>query len=107
MHDLMVAPHRALAGAGVYALSEAGHARAFPLPDVVCDDEWVHRSFTPAERRAVPGARSVVRPARTVRAHLRRRVRVRLGNRQLEALGRPAQGGWACARWARCWPRGR
>jgi hypothetical protein len=37
----------------------------------------------------VPGAFSLVRPARTVRAHLNRRVRVRLGNRQLAELGRP------------------
>ncbi|GII02354.1 glycosyltransferase [Planobispora takensis] len=91
VHDRMMGPHRVLAGVGVYALAEAGHARVFPLPDVVCDDEWVHRNFAPGERRAVPEARSVVRPARTVRAHLRRRVRVRLGNRQLDALGRPAQ----------------
>jgi hypothetical protein len=35
----------------------------------------------------------VVRPARTVRAHLRRRMRVRQGNRQLAAMGRPAPDG--------------
>ncbi|WP_327088042.1 glycosyltransferase [Nonomuraea sp. NBC_01738] len=89
VHDALVAPYRALAGVGVYALGEAGHARAFPLPDVLSDDGWVHASFTRDERAVVAEATSVVRPARTVRAHLRRRVRVRLGNRQLAELGRP------------------
>lgn len=90
VHDRLVAPHRALAGVGVYVLTAEGHARAFPIPDdVISDDGWVHRSFAPHERAVVGEARSLVRPARTVRAHLRRRVRVRLGNRQLDALGLP------------------
>lgn len=93
VHERLIAPSRALAGVGVYVLSEQGHARAFPLPDVISDDGWVHRAFAPGERVVVPEARSVVRPARTVSAHLRRRVRVRLGNRQLAELGRPATEG--------------
>ncbi|MBE3012338.1 glycosyltransferase [Microbispora sp. NEAU-D428] len=93
VHEQLLKPRRALAGVGVYALSRAGHARVFPLPDVVADDELVHRSFGPHERVIVHEARSVVRPARTVRAHLRRRVRVRLGNRQLAKLGLPAPEG--------------
>jgi glycosyltransferase involved in cell wall biosynthesis len=93
VHDRMVAPGRALAGVGVYALNEAGHDRVFPMPDVISDDGWVHNSFAPAERVVVPDAVSVVRPARTVRAHLRRRLRVRAGNEQLRALGRPAPQG--------------
>ena len=90
VHDHLIAPSRVLAGVGVYVLSKGGHARAFPLPNVISDDGWVHRSFTPMERAVVPSAHSVVRPARTVRAHLKRRVRVRIGNRELAALGRPA-----------------
>ncbi|MEV8513117.1 glycosyltransferase [Dactylosporangium sp. NPDC051484] len=86
VHDRMMAPLRALAGAGVYVLTEAGHARVFPMPDVISDDGWVHASFAPHERAVVAEARSVVRPARTVGAHLDRRVRVRRGNRQLAAL---------------------
>ncbi|MFC0547988.1 glycosyltransferase [Kutzneria chonburiensis] len=89
VHDRLIAPSRVLAGVGVYVLSKDGHAKAFPLPDVISDDGWVHRSFTPLERVVVPSAESVVRPARTVRAHLRRRKRVRQGNRELAALGRP------------------
>ena len=63
------------------------------MPDVISDDGWVHNSFAPSERVVVTSARSRVRPARTVRAHLNRRVRVRQGNQQLAALGRPAPQG--------------
>ncbi|WP_433057254.1 glycosyltransferase [Dactylosporangium sp. CS-033363] len=93
VHDRMIAPSRALAGVGVYVLTEAGHARVFPMPDVIADDGWVHTSFAPHERAIVAEARSVVRPARTVQAHLNRRVRVRRGNRQLAALDRAHAGG--------------
>jgi hypothetical protein len=78
---------RALAGVGVYALSEDGHRRIFPLPDVLSDDGLVHRRFAAEERIVVVEATAVVRPARTLRAHLHRRVRVRQGNRELGALG--------------------
>ncbi len=93
VHDRMVAPGRALAGVGVYVLTQEGHARVFPMPDVISDDGWTHNSFAPHERAVVPEAISIVRPARTVRAHLRRRLRVRAGNAQLAALGRPAPQG--------------
>jgi glycosyltransferase involved in cell wall biosynthesis len=89
VHEQLVGPDRGLAGAGAYVLSERGHARVFPLPEVVSDDGWVHSAFTPAERVVVGQARSVVRPALTGAAYLRRRVRVRVGNRQLTELGRP------------------
>ncbi len=79
-----------LAGAGAYMLSEAGHGRVFPMPDVIADDGWVHRTFQPHERLTVARARVSVRLPRTVGAVIRRRARVRLGNRQLDALGRPA-----------------
>jgi hypothetical protein len=93
VHEHLIAPSRALSGVGVYVLTERGHARVFPMPDVISDDGWVHASFTPDERAVVPEARSLVRPARTVAAHLNRRVRVRRGNRQLAELGRPAPEG--------------
>src|SRR5215475_7373570 len=89
VHDRLIAPSRALSGVGVYALTAEGHARAFPLPvDVISDDGWVHASFAAHERVVVAEARSLVRPARSIRAHLGRRVRVRRGNRQLAGLGR-------------------
>lgn len=93
VHEALVAPSRALAGVGVYVLTEPGHAKVFPMPDVISDDGWVHNTFAPDERVVVPTAVSRVRPARTVRSHLRRRVRVRLGNRQLAELGRTAPQG--------------
>lgn len=89
VHDALVAPNRALAGAGCYVLTKEGHARVFPMPgDLISDDGWVHASFAPDERSVVRQAQTVVRPARTVRAYLSRRVRVRQGNRQLTELGR-------------------
>ena len=87
VHDALIGPHRALAGVGCYVLTEAGHDRVFPMPDVISDDGLVHASFAPGEREVVTTARSVVRPARTVRSYLNRRVRVRRGNRQLVELG--------------------
>lgn len=79
-----------LSGAGAYMLTESGHDRVFPLPDVISDDGWVHRTFRDDERIVVDSARVTVRLPRTVRAVIRRRARVRLGNRQLAELGRPA-----------------
>jgi glycosyltransferase involved in cell wall biosynthesis len=90
VHERLIAPNRALAGVGVYVLTEEGHERVFPMPaGLISDDGFVHRSFAPGERAVVAEARSLVRPARTVSAHLNRRVRVRLGNRQLDELDLP------------------
>lgn len=89
VHELLMADRRGLAGAGVYCLSEAGHARVAPFPEVISDDGFVHRRFSPGERVVPPSAHSVVRPAPTFAASLRRRVRVRQGNQQLDALGLP------------------
>ena len=94
VHEQLIAPTRALAGVGVYVLTEEGHDRVFPMPpSVISDDGWVHGSFASHERVVVRQAQSVVRPARTVAAHLNRRVRVRVGNRQLAELGRSAPEG--------------
>ncbi|WP_049570811.1 glycosyltransferase [Nonomuraea sp. SBT364] len=91
VHEALILPGRALAGVGVYVLTAEGHRRVFPLPDVISDDGYVDGCFAGDERVVVTEARSLVRPARTVRAHLARRVRVRQGNRQLAELGRPAR----------------
>lgn len=80
-------------GSGVYALDESGHALAFPMPDVLADDAWVHRVIPAARKTVVPDASSAVWPAATVRALVRRRARVRLGHRQLDQLGHPAPPG--------------
>jgi glycosyltransferase involved in cell wall biosynthesis len=93
VHEQLIGPARALAGVGCYVLSEAGHARVFPMPNVISDDGWVHASFAPHERVVVREAHTLVRPARSVSAHLNRRIRVRRGNRQLAELGRTAPEG--------------
>jgi hypothetical protein len=93
VHEALIAPNRALAGVGAYVLTAAGHERVFPMPDVISDDGWVHNSFAPDERVVVREASTVVRPARTIKAHLNRRVRVRRGNQQLAELGRTAPEG--------------
>lgn len=89
--EQMMVGRRGLSGTGAYMLSQEGHDRVFPLPVVISDDGWVHRTFSASERQSVDGARSVVRPARTVRAVIRRRARVRLGNQELDRLGRKAE----------------
>jgi hypothetical protein len=87
VHEQLMAPRRALSGVGVYVLTKAGHRRIFPLPDVLSDDGLVDRSFAPDERLIVRTAAVVVRPPRTLRAHLQRRIRIREGCRQLDTLG--------------------
>ena len=89
VHELLMADRRGLAGAGVYCLNEAGHARIAPFPDLISDDGYVHRSFAPGERVVPTGASSLVRLTPTFAASLRRRVRVRQGNQQLDDLGLP------------------
>lgn len=86
-HGILYAPHRGLAGVGGYMLSEAGHRRIFPIPDIIADDEWVHRHFAPHERCTVKRAQSVTRAAPNFRAMVRRRARARAGNRELDGLG--------------------
>jgi glycosyltransferase involved in cell wall biosynthesis len=73
-------------GSGVYGLSEAGHQRVMPLPNVIADDEYVRCSFIEAERASQVGS-VVIWPARDVRSFLRRSRRVRRGNAELAALG--------------------
>ncbi|PWW64099.1 glycosyltransferase [Actinokineospora spheciospongiae] len=91
LEHLMVA-RRGLAGTGAYMLAEQGHARIFPMPPVIADDGYVHRSFTAAEAAVAPGARSLVRPPRSAVATIRRRARVRRGNAELDRLGHRATG---------------
>jgi glycosyltransferase involved in cell wall biosynthesis len=72
-------------GSGLFALSREGHARVAPFPTVVAEDEYVRRSFLPAERRRSSGTFDV-RVARTVRSLVRRGTRTRAGNRQLDVV---------------------
>jgi hypothetical protein len=55
-------------GAGVYALSEAGHKRVAAWPDGVADDLFVDSSFADHEIAIVSSGPVVVHPARTARS---------------------------------------
>lgn len=79
----------AYVGSGVYAVSEAGHRRVAPFPDVVADDQYVRRRFTRAERTSVAETFTLVAPA-TVRAYVERATRARTGNAALDVDGAPA-----------------
>ena len=69
-------------GSGVYAVNETGHRRLSPWPSIVNDDEYVRRRFGSTERATTEGY-FTVRPARTVRALLRRGRRTRAGGHEL------------------------
>ena len=89
VHELLMADRRGLAGRRGLLPERGRPPRIAPFPDVISDDGFVHRSFAPGERVVSTGASSVVRLAPTFGASLRRRVRVRQGNQQLDALGLP------------------
>ena len=76
-------------GSGVYAVSEEGHRRIAPFPDVVADDQYVRRRFLRAERAGVAETFTVFAP-RTVRAYVGRAVRARAGNAALDDADAPA-----------------
>jgi glycosyltransferase involved in cell wall biosynthesis len=76
-----------LFGRGVIAFSEEGLDRVRALPPVMADDLAFSEAFTASERRVAPAARVIVRPPRTARDLLRRRIRVHTGNAQLDGSG--------------------
>lgn len=73
-------------GSGVYAVSQEGHRRIAPFPDVIADDDYVRRSFSPHERATTEGTYEV-RPPRTVAGYVHRALRGRAGNVALAASG--------------------
>lgn len=70
-------------GAGVYALSAKGRARFGRFPNVIADDLFVRNVYKRTERRIVATEPTIVEAPRTVRALLRRRIRVCIGNYEL------------------------
>lgn len=76
-----------LFGRGVVMVSAEGHERLRRLPQVMSDDLAMSEAFSAHERRVVPDAVVVIRPPRTVRDLLRRRVRVVTGNAQADEHG--------------------
>lgn len=76
------AVQQGLYGRGVIAVTAQGWHRLADRPDVMGDDLYVHRRFSPGERRIVPAAVVVVRAPRTTGDLVRRRIRAAVGNSQ-------------------------
>lgn len=76
-----------LFGRGVVVLSEAGQQRVESQARMLNDDLGMSDAFAAEERRVVTSAVAVVRPPRTLRDLVRRRVRVATGNVQAADLG--------------------
>lgn len=78
----------ALWGAGVYGLSEAGHTRVTPWPDVLADDLYVDRAFDRCEIAVIGTDPVIVQVPRTSRILLRVLKRAYRGVREeTRALG--------------------
>lgn len=71
-----------MVGSGVFGVSRAAAARIGEFPDVVNDDGYVRSKFSPAERLTTDGCFSVSAPT-SVRALVRRRARIAVGNNEL------------------------
>lgn len=77
-----------LFGRGAFCLTAEGQARVAAAGTSLMNDDLVASElFTPAERRVVSDATVVVRPPRTVKDLVRRRIRVATGNAQADAHG--------------------
>lgn len=77
-----------LFGRGAFCLTAEGQARVAAAGASLMNDDLVASElFTPAERRVVTDATVVVRPPRTVKDLVRRRIRVATGNAQADAHG--------------------
>ncbi|HEY0247196.1 MAG TPA: glycosyltransferase family 2 protein [Gryllotalpicola sp.] len=74
-------------GSGVYAVSAAGRRRWAAFPPVIADDRFVQQLFAPGERVILPDHAFAAPAPRTLRAQIRRSVRVHTGNAELRELG--------------------
>lgn len=100
-------PERAtrLWGAGLYAASEAGHARFAAFPDVTADDSWFDGLFAEGEKTIVETAPARVHAPRTTAALLQILGRHRRGYVELATTDPGSQGrGRALLGTIRCLP---
>jgi len=74
-----------MVGCGIFCLTEAGHERVSPFPEVLADDEHVRLSFTPGERRSVSGTTFRITPPQDLATLIRVEARRRSGNRQIRS----------------------
>jgi hypothetical protein len=72
-------------GSGVFAMSASGRARFDDFPEVIADDLFARDLFARSERPVVPTDPVVIQAPWTLRALLRRRIRVYVGNLELAA----------------------
>jgi glycosyltransferase involved in cell wall biosynthesis len=70
-------------GAGVYAVSQQGHARIGSFPDITADDEFVRQSFAATERGTAEDCVFTIVPPRTLANLIRIKTRSRRGNWEL------------------------
>ncbi|WP_259460348.1 WecB/TagA/CpsF family glycosyltransferase [Pseudarthrobacter phenanthrenivorans] len=73
-------------GAGIYGLSEPGHARLGKFPPVTADDCYIDRLFSGEEKTVVRCRPVTVRTPRTARALVTTLRRIYRGNAELRAL---------------------
>lgn len=78
----------ALWGAGVFGLTEAGHARFGAFPDVTADDFFVDRQFSEEEKLLVPTPPVVIRVPQDVRSLVRVLHRSQRGPSELRKVAR-------------------
>lgn len=85
-----------IVGSGLYALNAAGGERKGQFPDVISDDAYVRGLFTRQERHTSAGEFTIFAP-RTLRALIKRRARVAVGNSEVENLVHGAGSDTTCA----------
>jgi glycosyltransferase involved in cell wall biosynthesis len=87
-------PERAtrLWGAGLYAVSEAGHARFTAFPAITADDSWFDGLFADGEKTIVETEPAVVHAPLTTAALLRILTRHRRGYVELATIDPASQG---------------
>jgi GT2 family glycosyltransferase len=81
----LAGPRDALWGAGVYGLSERGHARLGRFPDLVADDLWVDALFAAGEKGVVDAPPVRVVAPRTARSLVRVLARTARGTSEVRA----------------------
>ncbi len=72
---------------GLFAVSESGHARISPFPDVLNDDELVRRKFYSTERAFVESCSFKMTAPSTLDGLIKIRLRAIRGTVQLEKMG--------------------
>ena len=73
-----------LFGRGVVVISETAHRRLAGLPRVMSDDLLMSEAFKAHERSVIDDAAVIIRPPRTLRDLVRRRMRVATGNAEMD-----------------------